>query len=157
MNNLAVERQRGDKKGTIMTPSAETIEHDCRPVGEILHQIGGKWTVLVINTLSDGPMRFSEIKRMVGGISQKVLTATLRELEMDGFVTRTVTPSIPPRVDYELTELGRDLQRPLHALGQWAIENRSKVLQARRQYFFENPHAARPHQLEAVVPSIAAE
>ena len=89
------------------------MDHDCRPVGEILHQIGGKWTVLIINTLSDGPMRFSELKRMVGGISQKVLTSTLRELEMDGFITRTVTPSIPPRVDYELTDLGRDLQRPL--------------------------------------------
>ena len=135
----------------------EIAEHDCRPVGEILHQIGGKWTVLVINTLSAGPMRFSQIKRMVGGISQKVLTATLRELEMDGFVTRTVTPSIPPRVDYELTELGKDLQRPLHVLGQWAIENRGKVLEARRQYFFENPHAARPHQSEETVVSIAAE
>jgi DNA-binding HxlR family transcriptional regulator len=140
-----------------MKPSARTLEHDCRPVGEILHQIGGKWTVLVINTLSDGPMRFSEIKRMVGGISQKVLTTTLRELEMDGFVTRTVTPSIPPRVDYELTDLGRDLQHPLHALGQWAIENRAKVLEARRQYFFENPQAARPHQFEELVPRIAAE
>ena len=96
-----------------MKPSIHPMDHDCRPVGEILHQIGGKWTVLIINTLSDGPMRFSELKRMVGGISQKVLTSTLRELEMDGFITRTVTPSIPPRVDYELTDLGRDLQRPL--------------------------------------------
>jgi DNA-binding HxlR family transcriptional regulator len=124
-----------------MKPSVETQDHDCRPVGEILHQIGGKWTVLVINTLSDGPMRFSEIKRMVGGISQKVLTATLRDLEMDGLVTRTVTPSIPPRVDYELTELGQDLQGPLKTLGQWAIDNRARVLEARRQYMLENPHA----------------
>jgi DNA-binding HxlR family transcriptional regulator len=122
-----------------MKPLDAALEHDCRPVGEILHQIGGKWTVLVINTLSDGPMRFSEIKRMVGGISQKVLTATLRELEMDGFITRTVTPSIPPRVDYELTELGYDLQRPLKVLGEWAIGNRDRVLEARRQYMLENP------------------
>ncbi len=115
--------------------------NDCRPVGEILHQIGGKWTVLIINKLSDGPLRFGEIKRVIGGISQKVLTATLRDLEMDGFVTRTVTPSIPPRVDYELTELGRDLQRPLQALGSWAVDNRPKVIAARMRYFDANPDA----------------
>ena len=114
---------------------------DCRPVGEILNQIGGKWTVLIINKLSDGPLRFSEIKRTIGGISQKVLTATLRDLEMDGFVTRTVTPSIPPRVDYELTDLGRDLQGPLHLLGKWAVDNRPKVLAARMQYLAEHPNA----------------
>ena len=113
--------------------------HDCRPVGEILHQIGGKWTVLIITRLGDGPLRFGELKRMIGGISQKVLTSTLRDLEMDGFVTRTVTPSIPPRVDYELTELGRDLLGPLRSIGQWAIENRPKVLDARRQYFDAHP------------------
>jgi DNA-binding HxlR family transcriptional regulator len=124
-----------------MKPEAAEIEHDCRPVGEILNQIGGKWTVLVINLLSDGPRRFSEIKRLIGGISQKVLTATLRELEMDGFVTRTVTPSIPPRVDYELTELGRDLQGPLAVMGKWAIDNRPRVLEARGRYFAEHPDA----------------
>jgi DNA-binding HxlR family transcriptional regulator len=115
--------------------------HDCRPVGEILHQIGGKWTVLIISRLGNGSLRFGEIKRAIGGISQKVLTATLRDLEMDGFVTRTVTPSIPPRVDYELTDLGRDLLVPVRALGQWATENRPKVLDARRQYFSEHPDA----------------
>ncbi|HTN61576.1 MAG TPA: helix-turn-helix domain-containing protein [Devosia sp.] len=115
--------------------------HDCRPVGEILHQIGGKWTVLIISRLGNGSLRFGEIKRAIGGISQKVLTATLRDLEMDGFVTRTVTPSIPPRVDYELTDLGRDLLVPVRALGQWATENRPKVLDARRLYFSEHPDA----------------
>lgn len=115
--------------------------NDCRPVGEILHQIGGKWTVLIINKLSHGPLRFGEIKRAIGGISQKVLTATLRDLEMDGFVTRTVTPSIPPRVDYELTELGRDLQVPLQALSAWAFANRPKVIAARGRYFEANPDA----------------
>ena len=118
-----------------MSPASE----DCRPVGEILNQIGSKWTMRIINALSDGPLRFSAIQREVGGISQKVLTATLRELEMDGFVTRTVTPSIPPRVDYELTELGHDLQEPLRALGQWALHNRPKVLEARRRYLGEHP------------------
>lgn len=139
-----------------MKPSIQLPDHDCRPVGEILHQIGGKWTVLIITTLSDGPMRFSEIKRMVGGISQKVLTATLRELEMDGFITRTVTPSIPPRVDYELTDLGQDLQRPLKILGQWAIDNRPKVLDARRQYLAENPQAANQNKRNKFMPHMQA-
>ena len=121
-----------------MKPTNPASE-DCRPVGEILNQIGSKWTMRIINALSDGPLRFSAIQREVGGISQKVLTATLRELEMDGFVTRTVTPSIPPRVDYELTELGHDLQEPLRALGQWALHNRPKVLEARRRYLGEHP------------------
>ena len=124
-----------------MKPVDLELHHDCRPVGEILNQIGGKWTVLIINMLSNGPMRFSEIKRMVGGISQKVLTATLRDLEMDGFVTRSVTTSIPPRVDYELTELGYDLQKPLDLLGKWAVDNRPKVLEARARYFASNPES----------------
>ena len=139
-----------------MKPIAPEIHHDCRPVGEILHQIGGKWTVLIINLLSDGPMRFSAIRRRIGGISQKVLTATLRELEMDGFVTRTVTPSIPPRVDYELTELGRDLHQPLKLLGQWAIDNRPKVLEARGRYLADNPHAMPQRKLRFDEPSLQA-
>ncbi|SEP99234.1 transcriptional regulator, HxlR family [Devosia sp. YR412] len=124
-----------------MKPAEPHIHNDCRPVGEILHQIAGKWTVLIINLLSGGPLRFSEIKKQIGGISQKVLTATLRELEMDGFVTRTVTPSIPPRVDYELTELGYDLQKPLKILGAWAVDNRPRVLEARGRYFMAHPEA----------------
>ena len=126
-------------EGTFMIPIDE--HHDCRPVGEILNQIGGKWTVLIINRLSAGPLRFSQIKREIGGISQKVLTATLRDLEMDGFVTRTVTASIPPRVDYELTALGRDLQAPLQGLADWAIANRPKVLAARGVFFEAHPEA----------------
>lgn len=142
-----------------MKPVNVDLHHDCRPVGEILNQIGGKWTVLIINLLGKGPMRFSAIKRMVGGISQKVLTATLRDLEMDGLVTRTVTPSIPPRVDYELTELGYDLQKPLDLLGQWAVDNRPKVLAARERYFAANPDAM-PQRKGRVAPRqnlIAAE
>ena len=134
-----------------MKPIDISEHHDCRPVSEILNQIGGKWTVLIINLLSKGPMRFSAIKRMIGGISQKVLTATLRDLEMDGFVTRTVTPSIPPRVDYELTELGYDLQKPLSALGAWALDNRPKVLEARGRYFAEHPDAM-PQRKGRVAP-----
>jgi Predicted transcriptional regulators len=124
-----------------MKPQAREIAHDCRPVGEILSQIGGKWTVLIINRLNNGPLRFSDLKRLIGGISQKVLTATLRDLEMDGFITRTVTPTIPPRVDYELTELGRDLQKPLEQLSDWAVANRARVLEARERFLIQNPDA----------------
>lgn len=130
--------------------------HDCRPVGEILAQIGGKWTVLIINRLNGGPLRFGEIKREVGGISQKVLTATLRDLEMDGFVTRTVTPSIPPRVDYELTPLGRDLQIPLQAIADWAMRNRPKVLDARRAYLVEHPDAVPSRRGSIATPMLRA-
>ena len=113
--------------------------HDCRPVGEIIDQIGGKWTVLIINRLGAGPLRFSQIKRELYGISQKMLTATLRDLERDGFVRRTVTPSIPPRVDYELTDLGHELHGPLTALGDWAVRNRERVLHARAEFEAQNP------------------
>jgi DNA-binding HxlR family transcriptional regulator len=140
-----------------MKPQTNHLPHDCRPVGEILNQIGGKWTVLIINRLGKGPKRFSELKREIGGISQKVLTSTLRELEMDGFIKRDVTPSIPPRVDYELTELGRDLQGPLDLIGAWALENRPRVLEARRRFLEENPEAmpqrkGRIAPLQAVPP-----
>ena len=132
-------------------------DNDCRPISEILRQIGGKWTVLIISQLGSGPLRFGEIKRVIGGISQKVLTATLRDLEMDGFVTRTVTPSIPPRVDYELTDLGRDLLVPVQALGAWAIANRPKVLEARRQYLSEHPEAVPPKMGRVIAFRQAAE
>lgn len=137
-----------DTEGTILKPIDHN--HDCRPVGEILNQIGGKWTVLIITRLAGGPMRFGELKRMIGGISQKMLTATLRDLERDGFVNRTVTPSIPPRVDYELTELGRDLQGPLEAISQWAVKNRERVVAAREKFAEENP-GAKPSRVGRVI------
>src|SRR6476661_10836472 len=96
---------------------------DCRAISEVLARVGDKWTVLVVNLMGSGPKRFSEIKREVGGISQRMLTLTLRALERDGLVTRTVTPSIPPRVDYALTDLGRSLLKPVNALSQWALDN----------------------------------
>jgi DNA-binding HxlR family transcriptional regulator len=107
---------------------------DCRAVSEVLARVGDKWTVLVVNLMGSGPKRFSEIKREVGGISQRMLTLTLRALERDGLVTRTVTPSIPPRVDYELTELGGSLLAPVQALGAWALSNRALIEQARRRF-----------------------
>jgi DNA-binding HxlR family transcriptional regulator len=112
----------------------QACQHEMTPVTDVLQQIGGKWTVYIIGQLSQGPRRFSKLKRAIEGVSQKVLTATLRELEKDGLVTRTVTPSIPPRVDYELTEMGRELREPLHAIGQWAHANRDRVDAARKLY-----------------------
>jgi DNA-binding HxlR family transcriptional regulator len=107
---------------------------DCRAISDILQRIGDKWSVLVVGRLGDGAMRFSELRGAIGGISQKMLTTTLRGLERDGFVTRTVTPSIPPRVDYELTALGQSLKKPIWALGLWATENHASIEKARIAY-----------------------
>ena len=107
---------------------------DCRVVGTVLARIGDKWSILVVMTLTDGPRRFNELKRLIGGISQRMLTFTLRGLERDGLVTRTVTPTIPPRVDYELTALGRSLQAPVQALGAWAFANLPAIQHARARF-----------------------
>ena len=93
----------------------------CRTISTLLSRIGDKWTVLVVQTLAEGPKRFNELRREIPTVSQRMLTLTLRNLERDGLVSRTVTPSIPPRVDYELTELGRSLVGPLHGLELWAL------------------------------------
>jgi DNA-binding HxlR family transcriptional regulator len=122
--------------------------HDCRAVSAILSRIGDKWSVLIISRLGEGPRRFNEIKRMIGGISQRMLTLTLRNLERDGLVSRTVTPTVPPRVDYALTELGRDLLVPISALGAWAIAHQPCILAARAQ--FDASEAADPPQEKAV-------
>jgi DNA-binding HxlR family transcriptional regulator len=107
---------------------------DCRRVSALLQRIGDKWTVLVVRTLGDGPLRFSEIKRALGSISQKMLTTTLRGLERDGFVKRTVYPTVPPRVDYELTQLGRDLLTPVKTMAEWALKNAERVEGAQAKF-----------------------
>jgi DNA-binding HxlR family transcriptional regulator len=107
---------------------------DCRAISDILQRIGDKWSILVVGKLGEGPMRFSELRLAVGGISQKMLTTTLRGLERDGFVTRTVYPTIPPRVDYELTRLGFSLLEPVGALGEWARANIGRVNEARVRF-----------------------
>jgi DNA-binding HxlR family transcriptional regulator len=107
---------------------------DCRAVSSVLARVGDKWSVLIVNLLGDGPKRFNEIKRMVGGISQRMLTLTLRGLERDGLVTRTVFPTVPPRVDYQLTELGRSLWAPVEALGAWAQQNQDEIAAARKKF-----------------------
>jgi DNA-binding HxlR family transcriptional regulator len=117
----------------VLPPNAH-LESDCRGAASILVRVGDKWSVLVIVLLGNGPRRFNEIKRMVGGISQRMLTLTLRGLERDGLVTRTVFPTIPPRVDYELTDLGRGLWTPVEALGMWAQEHRVEIEDARARF-----------------------
>ncbi|MCJ2034885.1 winged helix-turn-helix transcriptional regulator [Methylobacterium sp. J-068] len=126
----------GHMEGTERASHQEhgTGHGDCRVVGTVLARVGDKWSILVVMTLTDGPRRFNELKRLVGGISQRMLTFTLRGLERDGLVSRTVTPTIPPRVDYELTELGRSLQGPVQALGDWAFANLSAIQRARSRF-----------------------
>ena len=111
-------------------------------VTETLARIGDKWTVMVVGTLHQGPMRYNQIRRAVEGISQRMLTLTLKGLEQDGLVTRTMYPTIPPRVDYELTELGRKLIVPLKALSKWARENRPAMVAAREAFQRRGQHGS---------------
>ena len=117
-----------------MKPRHPILSEECRPVSEILARIGDKWSVLVVSLMGGGPLRFSELRRQIDGISQKMLTTTLRGLERDGFVTRTVFPTTPPSVAYALTDLGRDLLIPVKALADWARQNQSRVEEARRNF-----------------------
>lgn len=114
--------------GAGLTPS------ECQRVGEVLARVGDKWTVMVIDALGEGSRRFNELRRTLPGISQRMLTLTLKNLERDGLVSRTVTPSVPPRVDYDLTELGRSMLVPVRALGQWAQAHIPEMDAARRRY-----------------------
>ena len=117
-----------------MKPRHIDLPADCRAVSDVLARIGDKWSVLVVSRLGERPLRFNELRRSIGGISQRMLTLTLRGLERDGLVTRTVVPTIPPRVDYALTPLGRDLLEPVSALGAWAIRNQPKIAKARQRF-----------------------
>ena len=126
--------KRAAQGGTSVLPRNLHEPEDCRAVSEVLARVGDKWTVLVVSTLGDGPKRFNELRRALGSISQRMLTLTLRALERDGLVTRTVFPSVPPRVDYELTRLGRSLLEPVSELGLWARKHRSAIQDARRRF-----------------------
>ncbi|WP_078876695.1 helix-turn-helix domain-containing protein [Streptomyces sp. 150FB] len=123
----------------MVTTQAESVlggspyRADC-PTRHILDRIGDRWTVLIVGALWDGSVRFSEVRRRVEGISQKMLTQTLRGLERDGLVHRTVHPEVPVRVEYTLTEAGRTLREPLRALEQWAIANLGNVSASQDAY-----------------------
>lgn len=110
------------------------VPSECRAISQVLSRVGDKWTVLVVETLGSGPKRFSELRRALGSISQRMLTLTLRALERDGLVRRTVTPTVPPRVDYELTRLGHSLLEPVNALADWARANTAAMEKARATF-----------------------
>ncbi|MFI0354081.1 winged helix-turn-helix transcriptional regulator [Actinomadura sp. 9N407] len=123
----------------MVTTPAESVLHgspyraDC-PTRRILDRIGDRWTVLIVGALWDGSVRFSELRRRVEGVSQKMLTQTLRALERDGLVSRTVHPEVPVRVEYALTEAGRTLREPLRALEEWSIAYLSDVSASQEAY-----------------------
>lgn len=110
----------------------------CRIVANVLDRIGDKWTIMVVGTLSDGPMRFNAMMRRIGGVSHRMLTLTLRGLERDGLVNRTAYPTIPPKVEYELTALGRSLIVPLMTVLEWG-ESYSDEIEAARRAFDARP------------------
>jgi DNA-binding HxlR family transcriptional regulator len=122
------------------TSFSDLPPHVCQSVSDVLARVGDKWSILTIAMLARGTMRFSELKRGLGFISQKVLTTTLRGLERDGYVSRIVTPTIPPRVDYELTEMGRDVLDPVTVLATWAVANRNRVEGSRAKYDQSQAH-----------------
>jgi DNA-binding HxlR family transcriptional regulator len=109
-------------------------ESNCAPIREILDRVGDKWSLYIIAVLHAGPLRFNEIKREVDGISQRMLTLTLRSLERDGLLTRTVAASTPLRVTYELTAMGHSLRAPIVGLITWAIDNRARMEKARASF-----------------------
>lgn len=116
-------------------------ESNCAPIREILDRVGDKWSLYIIAALHGGALRFNEIKREVDGISQRMLTLTLRSLERDGLLTRTVSAATPVRVEYELTQVGRSLRAPIVGLITWAIDNRGRMEKARAAY--DREHASR--------------
>jgi DNA-binding HxlR family transcriptional regulator len=125
-----------------MSPGHTKVPHDdCVAVREVLSRVGDKWSILVVGLLNDGPKRFSDLRRAIEGISQRMLTLTLRGLERDGLATRTVFPTIPPRVDYELTRLGKTLLEPVVALALWADKNRFEIQEARDRFDRKNAKA----------------
>jgi DNA-binding HxlR family transcriptional regulator len=112
----------------------DDLHWECRSLGQVLDRIGDKWTVMVVGNLSKGPSRFNALMRAIGGVSHRMLTLTLRGLERDGLVSRTAYATIPPKVEYELTDAGRSLIEPLHVLSNWAIENRPVIEKARSEF-----------------------
>lgn len=114
--------------------SEDRPQEACLRISQVLGRIGDKWSLLVVDRLGEGPHRFSDLLRSIDDISQRMLTLTLRTLERDGLVRRTVTPSLPPRVDYELTELGCSLQEPVRVLSEWVVRNMGAMDAARISY-----------------------
>jgi len=123
-----------DQEGTLEKPGELEDTAVCSHISRMLARISDKWTLLVVRALGHGPLRFNALRREMGEISQKVLASTLRDLEENGFVSRTVTPVTPPMVEYALTDLGRDLLNPVQALADWVIANSAQINAARAAY-----------------------
>lgn len=124
------EKRPGNRGDTAGHGDAAT----CENIGRMLARISDKWTILVVRTLGRGPCRFNALRREIGEISQKMLSSTLRDLEENGFVIRTVTPATPPQVEYALTDLGRDFLTPVYALADWVVENSARINTARAAF-----------------------
>jgi DNA-binding HxlR family transcriptional regulator len=123
---------------TLDGPCADEYEQDCG-IREVLDRIGDKWSVLVVVELATGVRRFRQLQRAVPGISQRMLTLTVRRLERDGLVVRTVFATVPPQVEYELTDTGRSLHVQVRALAEWAATHRQAVSESRRRWDVEHP------------------
>ncbi len=122
-----------------MSPSHTHVSGKCLAVREVLNRVGDKWSVQVVGLLGGGKKRFGELRHSIEGISQRMLALTLKGLERDGLITRTAYPTIPPRVEYELTRLGRSLLKPIRELGNWAGQNRERIQMARDRYDSQKP------------------
>ncbi|MGC1547423.1 MAG: helix-turn-helix domain-containing protein [Rhodanobacter sp.] len=120
-------------EANISVPDGSLSATDCKGLADVLASVGDKWTIMVVGALSNGPLRYNEVQRRISGISQRMLTLTLKRLETDGIVTRTLYPTVPPRVDYELTELGQTLRGALVPLGIWASKNKETVARNRME------------------------
>jgi DNA-binding HxlR family transcriptional regulator len=116
---------RGDDQEDVQT---------CDTISDMLARIGDKWSLLIVSTLGDGPLRFNELRRRIGDISQKMLSSNLKTLERDGMITRTVAATVPPQVEYELTDLGHELFVPVLALAEWTKQNTPQIVAARAAY-----------------------
>jgi DNA-binding HxlR family transcriptional regulator len=123
-----------EQGGTLAAPGNPKDTNPCEHISRMLARISDKWTLLVVRVLGYGPRRFNALRRDVGEISQKMLASTLRDLEENGFVSRTVTPVTPPQVEYALTDLGREFLGPVQVLAGWVVENSSRIDAARAAY-----------------------
>jgi DNA-binding HxlR family transcriptional regulator len=121
-----------------MLQTAKHTEQSCRPVREVLNLVGDKWSILIVTILSEGVKRFSEVQHSIEGISQRMLTRTLRQLERNGLVTRDVQPTVPPSVYYALTPLGQTVMEPVKAMADWARQNYPQILDAQQEYDSRN-------------------
>ncbi|MFC3076446.1 winged helix-turn-helix transcriptional regulator [Shinella pollutisoli] len=129
--NRTVDRAEGER--VVLIDGVAMSLDDC-PVRDVLDSVGGKWTSLMIMGLAEGPRRFSQLRRFIPDISQRMLTQTLRDLQRDGYITRTVYPTKPPSVEYRLTPLGRSFLALLRSLVRWSAENHAAIRAARRAY-----------------------